>query len=196
MAHVLHLRRAAARTQSPLLHLGATSCYVGDNTDIILMREALEQIRSLLVNVIQRAGGLCRDAQGAAHARLHAFSGRTADDRRQARHALGAGSADGSTSSSSSSWSISSSSAARARPARAQASSPCSTATSTRSSRSSRRSARRWAFPAHTPSAVRPIRARWNFQVLQVLVRHRAERGEVLERHPAAVPPQGGGRAL
>ena len=42
------------------------------------------------------ARGLCRGAQGRADARLHAFSGRAADDRRQACHALDAGSADGS----------------------------------------------------------------------------------------------------
>ena len=33
-------------------HLGATSCYVGDNTDIILMAEALEIVKKKLVNVI------------------------------------------------------------------------------------------------------------------------------------------------
>ena len=38
----------------PIIHLGATSCYVGDNTDIILMREGLELIRAELVNVISR----------------------------------------------------------------------------------------------------------------------------------------------
>ena len=52
MAHVLTYG-ACCPDAKPILHLGATSCYVGDNTDIILMREALEQIRSLLVNVIQ-----------------------------------------------------------------------------------------------------------------------------------------------
>ena len=52
MAHVLTYG-ACCPEAKPILHLGATSCYVGDNTDIILMREALEQIRSLLVNVIQ-----------------------------------------------------------------------------------------------------------------------------------------------
>ena len=31
-----------------IIHLGATSCYVGDNTDIIIMREALELIRKRL----------------------------------------------------------------------------------------------------------------------------------------------------
>ncbi|MCR5108074.1 MAG: adenylosuccinate lyase [Lachnospiraceae bacterium] len=35
-----------------IIHLGATSCYVGDNTDIIVMREALRLIRKKLINVI------------------------------------------------------------------------------------------------------------------------------------------------
>ncbi len=37
-----------------IIHLGATSCYVGDNTDIILMDEALGLVRSKLVNVIAK----------------------------------------------------------------------------------------------------------------------------------------------
>ncbi len=35
-----------------IIHLGATSCYVGDNTDIIVMREALTLVKKKLVNVI------------------------------------------------------------------------------------------------------------------------------------------------
>ena len=35
-----------------IIHLGATSCYVGDNTDIIIMTEALKLVRKKLVNVI------------------------------------------------------------------------------------------------------------------------------------------------
>ena len=35
-----------------IIHLGATSCYVGDNTDIILMTEGLKMVRTRLVNVI------------------------------------------------------------------------------------------------------------------------------------------------
>lgn len=35
-----------------IIHLGATSCYVGDNTDVIIMRDALEIIRRKLINVI------------------------------------------------------------------------------------------------------------------------------------------------
>ena len=40
-----------------IIHLGATSCYVGDNTDIIVMTEALKLVRSKLVNVIAELSG-------------------------------------------------------------------------------------------------------------------------------------------
>lgn len=36
-----------------IIHLGATSCYVGDNTDIIIMTEALKLVKKKLVNVMQ-----------------------------------------------------------------------------------------------------------------------------------------------
>ena len=35
-----------------IIHLGATSCYVGDNTDLILMTEALKLVRKKVVNVM------------------------------------------------------------------------------------------------------------------------------------------------
>ena len=35
-----------------IIHLGATSCYVGDNTDIIIMAEALKLVKKKLVNVL------------------------------------------------------------------------------------------------------------------------------------------------
>ena len=35
-----------------IIHLGATSCYVGDNTDIIVMTEAIKLVKKKLVNVI------------------------------------------------------------------------------------------------------------------------------------------------
>ena len=35
-----------------IIHLGATSCYVGDNTDLIIMNEALELIRTKVIKVI------------------------------------------------------------------------------------------------------------------------------------------------
>lgn len=52
MAHVLTYGKECP-TAKPIIHLGATSCFVGDNTDVIQMREGLLQIRRLLVNAIK-----------------------------------------------------------------------------------------------------------------------------------------------
>lgn len=42
-----------------IIHLGATSCYVGDNTDIIIMREALFLVRDKLVTLIRHLAAFC-----------------------------------------------------------------------------------------------------------------------------------------
>ena len=39
-----------------IIHLGATSCYVGDNTDIIVMRQGLELVRKKLIGVLAKLG--------------------------------------------------------------------------------------------------------------------------------------------
>src|SRR5438105_48345 len=51
MAHI-HTLAEVAPTCREIVHLGATSCYVTDNTDLILMREGLFRIRDGLVGVI------------------------------------------------------------------------------------------------------------------------------------------------
>ncbi len=53
MAHV-HAYGDQCPNAKGIIHLGATSCYVGDNTDIIIMREALELIRKRLVVCIAK----------------------------------------------------------------------------------------------------------------------------------------------
>ena len=52
MAHVLTYGERCPAAK-PIIHLGATSCYVGDNTDIIQMKLGLEQIRALLIDAIR-----------------------------------------------------------------------------------------------------------------------------------------------
>ena len=51
MSHVYAYGQQCPKAKG-IIHLGATSCYVGDNTDMILMSEALGIVRTKLVNVI------------------------------------------------------------------------------------------------------------------------------------------------
>ncbi|PKM85348.1 MAG: adenylosuccinate lyase [Firmicutes bacterium HGW-Firmicutes-11] len=52
MAHVYAFGLQCPKAK-PIIHLGATSCYVGDNTDLIIMYEALLLLRAKILNVIQ-----------------------------------------------------------------------------------------------------------------------------------------------
>ncbi len=51
MSHVYAYGQLCPKAKG-IIHLGATSCYVGDNTDIIIMRDALMLVRKKLINVI------------------------------------------------------------------------------------------------------------------------------------------------
>lgn len=51
MAHV-HAYGEQCPTAKGIIHLGATSCYVGDNTDLMIMRDALILIRKRLIHVV------------------------------------------------------------------------------------------------------------------------------------------------
>ena len=51
MSHVYASGKQCPKAKG-IIHLGATSCYVGDNTDIIVMTEALKLVKKKLVNVI------------------------------------------------------------------------------------------------------------------------------------------------
>lgn len=56
-----------------IIHLGATSCYVGDNTDVLVMREALELVRRKLLSVISllaKFAGEYRDMPALAYTHL------------------------------------------------------------------------------------------------------------------------------
>jgi adenylosuccinate lyase len=59
MAHV-HTYGTLCPKAMPIIHLGATSCYVGDNTDVILMKEGLQLVRDEIVRVL---GNLAKFAQ-------------------------------------------------------------------------------------------------------------------------------------
>lgn len=53
MAHVYAYGVQCPKAKG-IIHLGATSCYVGDNTDIIIMTEALKLVKSKLINVMAK----------------------------------------------------------------------------------------------------------------------------------------------
>ncbi len=60
MAHV-HAWGDQCPTARPIIHLGATSCFVTDNTDLLLLREGLEAVRTKLVGVIDRLATFATD---------------------------------------------------------------------------------------------------------------------------------------
>jgi adenylosuccinate lyase len=51
MSHVYAYGKQCPKAAG-IIHLGATSCFVGDNTDVIIMRDALTLVRKKLINVI------------------------------------------------------------------------------------------------------------------------------------------------
>jgi adenylosuccinate lyase len=59
MAHI-HTYAKVAPAAGAIIHLGATSAFVGDNTDLIIIRQGLELIRARLVNVIDALGKFAR----------------------------------------------------------------------------------------------------------------------------------------
>ncbi len=65
MAHI-HTFGDAAPAARDIIHLGATSCYVTDNTDLILMREGLELLLRTLVNVLDAMATFARRFKGLA----------------------------------------------------------------------------------------------------------------------------------
>ena len=60
MAHVYAYGQQATKAK-PIIHLGATSCYVGDNTDLIIMYEALELLKTKLINVMANLAKFARE---------------------------------------------------------------------------------------------------------------------------------------
>ena len=76
----------------PIIHLGATSCFVGDNADLIVMDRALKVIEIKLVNVINKLKKFALEYKDLPTLGFYAFPTRPAYHRRQARDALDAGS--------------------------------------------------------------------------------------------------------
>ncbi len=56
MSHVYAYGEQCPKAKG-IIHLGATSCYVGDNTDVIIMRDALQLVKKKLLNVINNLAG-------------------------------------------------------------------------------------------------------------------------------------------
>lgn len=63
MSHVYAYGEQCPKAKG-IIHLGATSCYVGDNTDLIVMREALRLLRGKLVTVVGNLAGFAEKHAG------------------------------------------------------------------------------------------------------------------------------------
>ena len=90
MAHV-YAYGLAAPSAAGIIHLGATSCYVTDNADLILYRDGLRYLRGQILSVLVNLGGLCPAVRCHAHSGLHPLSARPAGDGGQAGGIVDAG---------------------------------------------------------------------------------------------------------
>ena len=63
MSHV-YAFGVQAPLAKPIIHLGATSCYVGDNTDLIIMREGLRLVREKLLTVMDNLSNFAEKYKG------------------------------------------------------------------------------------------------------------------------------------
>ena len=63
MSHVYAYGQVCPKAAG-IIHLGATSCYVGDNTDIIVMRDALEIVRRKMINVLANLAHFAMEYKG------------------------------------------------------------------------------------------------------------------------------------
>ncbi|MBQ7725620.1 MAG: hypothetical protein IJT66_00585, partial [Clostridia bacterium] len=60
MAHVYAFGKQCPKAE-PIIHLGATSCYVGDNTDVIILREAARIVQKKAAKVIRNLAAFARE---------------------------------------------------------------------------------------------------------------------------------------
>ncbi|MBQ3782133.1 MAG: adenylosuccinate lyase [Lachnospiraceae bacterium] len=63
MSHVYAYGQQCPKAKG-IIHLGATSCYVGDNTDVIIMTEALKLVKKKVVNVINELSKFAMEYKG------------------------------------------------------------------------------------------------------------------------------------
>ena len=89
MAHIYTFGLACPKAK-PIIHLGATSCFVGDNTDVILQRDALLRIRRLLLSAIAALADFAEKYKAQPALAYTHFRGGAAHHHGQARDAVDA----------------------------------------------------------------------------------------------------------
>ena len=87
MSHVYAYGKQCPRAEG-IIHLGATSCYVGDNTDVIILIEASKIVLKKAAQVVRNLSGFADKYKGMPCLAYYAPTARAAHDGWQARDAL------------------------------------------------------------------------------------------------------------